>query len=115
VVVFTGEVSRVVAVPTSAVETLGSRSYVLELSKGQLTRKVIKVGMVGETYTQVASGLAPGQSVVLVDYAQTVPSSNTNSLGGLGGFLGGGGGNNFFGGPGAFFGRGGGGPKGIGG
>jgi hypothetical protein len=88
---------------------------VLEISKGQLTRKFIKVGMVGATYTQVDSGLTPGQSVVLVDYAEPVPSSNTNSLGGLGSFLGGGGGN-FVGGPGAFFfGHGGGGPKGIGG
>ena len=117
VVISTGEVSRVLAVPTSAVETLGPRSYVLELSKGDLTRKLVKIGMVGNAYTQVVSGLAAGQSVVLVDYAQPVPSSNTNSLGGLGSFLGGGGGNNFFGGPGAFFfGRGGGGgPKGIGG
>jgi multidrug efflux pump subunit AcrA (membrane-fusion protein) len=118
VVISTGEVSRVVAVPTSSVQSLGSRSYVLELSKGELTRKFIKIGMVGDTYTQVVSGLAPGQSVVLVDYAEPVPSSNTNSLGGLGGFLGGGGGNDFFGGPGAFFsgrGGGGGGLKGIGG
>ena len=117
VVISTGAVSRVVAVPTSSVESLGPRSYVLELSKGELVRKFIKTGMVGDTYTQVVSGLAPGQSVVLVDYAEPVPSSNTNSLGGLGSFLGGGGGNNFFGGPGAFFfGRGGGGgPKGIGG
>jgi hypothetical protein len=115
VVISTGAVSRVVAVPTSAVETLGSRSYVLELSKGELTRKFVKIGMVGTTYTQVVSGLALGESVVLVDYGQPVPSSNTNSLGGLGSFLGGGGGNSFLGGPGAFFfGRGGGGPKGVG-
>ena len=62
-----------------------------------LTRKVIKVGMVGDTYTQVLSGLKDGQSVVLADYAEAVPSSNTdltNALGGGGGFGGGG-----FGGP----------------
>jgi hypothetical protein len=87
---------------------------VLELVKGELTRKFVKVGMVGDTYTQVVSGLAPGQSVVLVDYAAPVPSSNTNSVGGLGSFLGGGGGN-FFGGPGAFFSHGGGAFKSIGG
>ncbi len=33
-----------VAVPTSAVQTTGSVSYVTELDKGTLTRKVIKVG-----------------------------------------------------------------------
>jgi len=92
VVISTGEVSNVVAVPTSAVQSLGTRSYVLELANGQLTRKVITVGMVGDTYTQVLSGLAPGQSVVLVDYAEIVPSSNSNTTSNLGSFLGGGGG-----------------------
>ena len=52
--------------------------------------------MVGDTYTQVLSGLSPGQSVVLADYAEAVPSSNTDTRhlggGGGGGFGGGGGG-----------------------
>ncbi len=97
-VIDTGSVSNVVAVPTSAVETAGTRTYVLEFDKGVLTRKVIKVGMVGDTYTQVVSGLSSGQSVVLADYAEAVPSSNTdltNALGGGGGF---GGAGSFFGG-----------------
>ncbi len=88
VLIDTGSVSNVVAVPTSAVETTGTRSYVLEIDKGVLTTKVIKVGMVGDTYTQVLSGLSDGQSVVLADYAEAVPSSNTdltNALGGGGG------------------------------
>jgi trimeric autotransporter adhesin len=98
--VVTGSLSDVVAVPTSAVQTLETRSYVFELEKGQLTRKVIKIGMVGDEYTQVLSGLSPGQSVVLVDYAEAVPSSNTetNTFGGLGGLTGGGGAGGFFGG-----------------
>ena len=101
-VIDTGSVSNVVAVPTSAVETAGTRTYVLEFDKGVLTRKVIKVGMVGDTYTQVVSGLSSGQSVVLADYAEAVPSSNTdltNALGGGGGF---GGAGSFFGGGGGF-------------
>jgi multidrug efflux pump subunit AcrA (membrane-fusion protein) len=99
VTITTGEVSNVVAVPTSAVQTLGTSSYVTELSRGQLTRKVVKVGMVGDSYTQVESGLSPGQSVVLVDYAEAVPSSNNNTN--LGSVLGGGGGaGGFFGGAG---------------
>jgi trimeric autotransporter adhesin len=92
VVVATGSVANVVAVPTSAVQTVGTRSYVTMLSNGTLTRKVIKAGMVGEIYTQVLSGLTPGQSVVLADYAEPVPSSNTDTFGGgLGGFSGAGG------------------------
>jgi multidrug efflux pump subunit AcrA (membrane-fusion protein) len=101
----TGSVSNVLAVPTSAVETTGTRAYVLESDKGELTRKVIKVGMVGDTYTQVLSGLDDGQSVVLADYAEAVPSSNTdltNALGGGGGFGGGGFGGGSFGGAGSF-------------
>jgi multidrug efflux pump subunit AcrA (membrane-fusion protein) len=85
VVVATGALTNVVAVPTSAVQTLGSRSSVEVLSNGTLIRKSIKVGMVGDTYTQVLSGLAAGQSVVLADYAAPVPSSNTNTFGGFGG------------------------------
>ena len=79
----------------------------LELSKGELTRKFVKIGMVGDEYTQVLSGLSPGQSVVLADYAEAVPSTseNTNTFGGLGGLGGGGGG--FFGGGGGFSGGGG--------
>ena len=107
VTITTGAVSNVVAVPTSAVQSFGTTSYVTELSRGQLTRKVIKVGMVGDTYTQVDSGLAPGQSVVLVDYAEAVPSSNTNTD--LGNVLGGGGSGFFPGGGGGFFPGGGGG------
>jgi RND family efflux transporter MFP subunit len=85
VVVATGALTNVLAVPTSAVQTLGSRSYVEVLSNGTLIRKLIKVGMVGDTYTQVLSGLAAGQTVVLADYAAPVPSSNTNTFGGFGG------------------------------
>ncbi|MFZ0252007.1 MAG: efflux RND transporter periplasmic adaptor subunit [Acidimicrobiales bacterium] len=105
----TGAVSHVVAVPTSAVQTVGSVSYVEELDKGVLTRKIVKVGMVGDEYTQVLSGLSPGQSVVLADYAEPVPSSNTETntfgggLGGLGGGTGfGGGGFGGLGGAGTF-------------
>ena len=105
VVIDTGSVSNVLAVPTSAVETTGTRSYVLESDKGEVTTKVIKVGMVGDTYTQVLSGLSDGQSIILADYAQAVPSSNTdltNALGGGGGFGGGSFGGAGFGGGGTF-------------
>ena len=103
VVISTGAVADVVAVPTSAVQALGTRTYVETLTNGALTRKVVKVGMVGDVYTQVLSGLTPGESVVLADYAEPVPSSNTATLGGLGGLGGAGGfGGGGFGGAGSF-------------
>ena len=104
VVIDTGSVSNVVAVPTSAVETTGDFSYVLQLDKGILARKVVKIGMIGDTYTQIVTGLKDGESVVLADYAEAVPSSNTDlttALGGGAGFGGfGGGGFGGFGGAG---------------
>ncbi len=91
VTIATGGVANVLAVPTSAVQTAGSVSYVETLKDGSLARKVIKVGMVGSIYTQVHSGLSLGQAVVLADLSQPVPSSNANTTlgGGLGGGLGG--------------------------
>jgi hypothetical protein len=93
VTIATGSVSHVLAVPTSAVQTVDTVSYVETLSGGALTRKVIKVGMVGDVYSQVLSGLKAGESVVLANYALAVPSSSadTTTFGG-GGFGGGGGG-----------------------
>jgi HlyD family secretion protein len=88
----TGGVQDVVAVPTSAVNLAGTITYVDMLKDGLLTRKLVKVGMVGSTYTQVLSGLSPGQSVVLANLAEPVPSSNSATLGGGFGGLGGGGG-----------------------
>jgi multidrug efflux pump subunit AcrA (membrane-fusion protein) len=98
VTITTGSVSNVVVVPTSAVQTLETRSYVLVVDKGQLTRKVVKIGMVGDEYTQVISGLSPGQSVVLADYSEAVPSTSTNTDEFGGGFGGLGGGGDFAGG-----------------
>jgi HlyD family secretion protein len=89
VTIATGQVSDVTAVPTSAVLTVGARSYVQTLKDGKLARKVIDVGMVGSFYTEVRSGLSVGQSVVLADLSEAVPSSNANTVGGLGGGFGG--------------------------
>ncbi len=54
--------------------------------------KPIKVGIVGGIYTQVLSGLQLGDEVILANYADPVPASNTSTLGGFGGGFGGTGG-----------------------
>ena len=76
-------------------QTLGSRSYVLVLSNGEPTRKFVKVGMVGDTYTWVLSGSTAGQSVVLAEYAETVSSSKSDTSSNLSSLLGGGSGSSF--------------------
>jgi trimeric autotransporter adhesin len=92
--IVTGEKKDVVAVPTSAVTTTGTRSSVEVLSSGTPVAKAIKVGIVGGIYTQVVSGLKVGDSIVLANYSEPVPASNTSTVGGFGGgggFTGGGG------------------------
>ena len=94
VAISTGHAKDVLAVPSSAVIVQGTRSYVLTLSSGKLVDNTIKTGIVGDTYTQVLSGLKEGESIVLADYSEPVPSSNTTTVsgfGGTGGFAGGGG------------------------
>ncbi|HVA06855.1 MAG TPA: biotin/lipoyl-binding protein, partial [Acidimicrobiales bacterium] len=75
--ILTGHAVDAVAVPTSAVITAGSASFVEVLKDGVPTRHAVKVGMVGSTFTQIRSGLTEGTEVVLADLSVPVPSSNT--------------------------------------
>ncbi|MGI9080197.1 MAG: HlyD family efflux transporter periplasmic adaptor subunit [Acidimicrobiales bacterium] len=81
----------VLTVPTSAVRTTGTVKTV-EVPAGGSTRAVpVQVGTVGPDRTEVTSGLAAGQAVVLADLSRPLPASNTtNTGGGLGGLGGGG-------------------------
>ena len=54
-------------VPTSAVHTTGTGSYVYVDKAGQEVRQTVKTGLVGDVYTQITSGLTQGQVVVLAD------------------------------------------------
>jgi HlyD family secretion protein len=83
--IVTGEKKDVLAVPTSAVTTNGTQSFVQVLSGGNPVDKSVKVGIVGGVYTQVLSGLTLGEAVILADYATPVPASNTSTVGGFGG------------------------------
>jgi multidrug efflux pump subunit AcrA (membrane-fusion protein) len=83
--IVTSQVKNVLSVPTSAVNTDATHSYVVVLSNGNPVDKTVKLGIVGYTYTQVTSGLTQGESVVLADYSEAVPSSNTSTEGGFGG------------------------------
>jgi len=99
--------SNVLTVPSSAVHTLGASSFVYELSQGKEVEHTVGVGAVGTTLTQITSGLASGDKVVLANLAATIPSGTTSPFGGgLGGGLGGGG-FRITGGGGGFIGRGG--------
>jgi HlyD family secretion protein len=94
---------NVIAVPTSAVHYQGSATYVDVLSAGKEVRRTVVVGAIGPALTEITSGLAVGQRVILADLNAAVPSSSTNLTrrGGFGGGFGGGGGFTITRGPGA--------------
>lgn len=67
-------------VPTSAVHTSAAgASYVYLLHGGRETRQRVTVGLVGEVYTQITSGLAASDRVVLADPSQPVPASSADA------------------------------------
>jgi HlyD family secretion protein len=76
--IVTGTASGI-AVPSSAVRTTGGRHTVTVLN-GSTTRDVaVQVGVVGDQWTQLTSGLTAGQQVVLATLSEPLPSSATAS------------------------------------
>jgi len=87
-------VANVLVVPTSAVHTIGTSSYVDLLKNGKEVQQTIGIGATGSAETQVTSGLKAGQLVVIASLRASVPSGTSGGLGGgfggRGGFGGGG-------------------------
>jgi multidrug efflux pump subunit AcrA (membrane-fusion protein) len=74
------QASHSVVVPTSAVHTTtAGRAYVITLQSGHEVNTNVKMGVVGDIYTQITSGLSAGTQVVLADKSEAVPSSSSNS------------------------------------
>jgi HlyD family secretion protein len=94
------QASDVVTVPTSAVHELGRFAYVSEVRDGTIRNVDVTVGVVGNTLTQVSSGVKAGVIVVLANLSEPLPSTSSTSGGanfagvgaltGTGGFGGGG-------------------------
>jgi hypothetical protein len=95
VAIVTKHAHAALAVPTSAVITAGTRHFVRVLAGGSPTETAVSVGVVGDQWTEITSGLHQGQQVVLADVSAALPNSATAStngtnttspFGGLGGF-----------------------------
>ncbi|MDI1461787.1 efflux RND transporter periplasmic adaptor subunit [Catellatospora sp. KI3] len=89
------EVDGAVYVPAAAVKTAGGRTTVTVVANGVQETRAVQIGLKGDSYTVIVSGLEVGEQVVLA----TVTSTTNNQQfpgGGPGGFTGGG----FGGGPG---------------
>ena len=67
------------AVPTSAVTTVGNRHTVTVLDGTTTRRVLVQVGVIGDTWTEITGGVTAGQKVVLADLGQPLPGSATTS------------------------------------
>ncbi|KQC39607.1 HlyD family efflux transporter periplasmic adaptor subunit [Frankia sp. ACN1ag] len=88
------QAANAIAVPSSALRSLGQLHTVTVVRGGKATATIVGVGAAGTTLTQITSGLKVGDRVVLADLSTPLPSAGgtTNGRGGgLGGAFGGGG------------------------
>ncbi|MCP2202231.1 efflux RND transporter periplasmic adaptor subunit [Lentzea flava] len=69
------QASNVLAVPAAAVQTVNNQSTVQVLENGAETRKTVEVGVRGDQYVEIKSGLTAGEEVVL---PPVTTSTNTN-------------------------------------
>jgi multidrug efflux pump subunit AcrA (membrane-fusion protein) len=96
--VIVSQASNVLTVPNSAITHAGTASFVTVLSSNGKTRTRIPIqtGTVGDSATEVTSGLVQGEKVVLPRLTTSTTTGTTGAgvgrFGGGGGVLGGGGG-----------------------
>jgi multidrug efflux pump subunit AcrA (membrane-fusion protein) len=89
VVVTIASKPNVLAVPSTSVTTVGGISFVQKVVNGVATRTQVQVGLVGDSLTEITSGLTAGDQVAL-PAAATSTSTTTNPFANIGGFGGGG-------------------------
>jgi macrolide-specific efflux system membrane fusion protein len=93
VVVSTGSKSNVLYVASAAVKTAGGQSSVTVMQNGKPVVKTVQIGLVGDSGTEIKSGLSQGDQVVI---ASAGPGSTSTTVripggGGAGGGIPGGG------------------------
>jgi len=81
--------ANVITVPNSALTSITTGSALASVpAAGKVSRKTVKVGAVGPSYSEVISGLAVGEQVVIADRHQALPTNSSNN-GRLGAGIGG--------------------------
>jgi macrolide-specific efflux system membrane fusion protein len=110
------QADNVLRLPNAAVRAIGNRHQVtVETATNATEVRFVEVGVEGDTFTEITSGVEEGDQVVIVT-TTTGTTNGTGGLGGFGGFGGGGvGGGGFVRGGGGGGGAGGGGAGGAGG
>ncbi len=84
VTIVTEQSASGLAVPTSAISTVGGQHFVTVDDGGSTRRVAVQVGVLGREWTSITSGLTAGQEVVLADLGKALPSSATESSGNSG-------------------------------
>jgi macrolide-specific efflux system membrane fusion protein len=79
--VLTGRARDVLLVPSSAVQTAGGQTTVTVLQGGQQVATPVEIGLEGDQFTEIVSGLSEGDEIVMASVTDT---------GDAGGFPGGG-------------------------
>ncbi|WP_086666793.1 efflux RND transporter periplasmic adaptor subunit [Lentzea kentuckyensis] len=85
--------TNVLAVPAAAVQTVNGASSVQVLENGAETRKTVEIGVRGDQYVEIKSGLSAGEEVVLPQVTTSTNQNRTGQQQGTGQFPGTGGGN----------------------
>ncbi|SDJ56293.1 membrane fusion protein, macrolide-specific efflux system [Lentzea albidocapillata subsp. violacea] len=83
--------TNVLAVPAAAVQTVGGASSVAVLENGAEVRRTVEVGVRGDQYVEVRSGLAAGEEVVLPQVTTPTGQQQGGQFPGTGGQRNGGG------------------------
>jgi macrolide-specific efflux system membrane fusion protein len=83
--IITDVATDVLAVPSSAVKSSSSGSYVQVLENGQPTDVSVEVGMTTDSYVEILSGLTEGQEIIVstVTAGSSSSSSSQRDQGGL--------------------------------
>jgi hypothetical protein len=89
---------NVLELPNAAVTTVGTTSTVKLVQGTTTVTRDVTIGLVGESETQITSGLVAGDKVQEASATSTGATGATTTGGGFGGFGGGGGGGGGFGG-----------------
>lgn len=85
--------TNVLAVPAAAVQTVNGASSVQVMENGAETRKTVEIGVRGDQYVEIKSGLSAGEEVVLPQVTTSTNQNRTGQQQGTGQFPGTGGGN----------------------
>ncbi|GIE86949.1 efflux RND transporter periplasmic adaptor subunit [Actinoplanes regularis] len=91
VVVTTGSKENVIAVNSAAITTVGNRHTVTVVANGVKETRTVEIGLAGDSTTEITSGLAAGESVVVKTTSTSSGSNQQNGFPGGGNFPGGGG------------------------